>query len=261
MFGLFKKKTADIPNPSVPKPPVPTQLSVPDDHPLDQPFDHPMPDPSTSFSEDADLAEIQKAIDGVKTDDFEGPNAILDERDTGEHNDMMSNFDLEEPEQVQQTIGPVKAIPKAPEVKQEAKFRSSYEMPELSKPSVQFKPVEQEEPEEKEEMELPSFDEDLPAEQQKALPKSYNLTNMPDPENVSVKKQAFSIYINVKDYGRIFKEIKYIDTFSKRCYRTVLRLKDLSGNQTKLYQRFHADLTYINERLTLMDTIFFEQNG
>jgi len=75
------------------------------------------------------------------------------------------------------------------------------------------------------------------------------------------KPAGFGIYIDIRDYEKIFKEIRYIDSFSKRCFKAVLNLRDISGNQNKLIERFQNDLNYINERLTFMDQAFFEQNG
>ena len=289
MLNLFKKKKKEVnqANDDVPLPPAPPAPSknladealshVPDDHPLDQPLQEKAGlEPKTNLADDHELEAIQKAINQVgeqhSAERLDKPEETLktpnfDSEDSDNSGETLKNIEEPEDEKKDTYMEGDFVVPDIPEEMAEKIPDSLQEdkeedLQETSTP-VQFTDNDSDEQnpsfeeESSEEDDLPSFEEEPAGPQQ-----GYDLQSLPDTENVSTKPTApFGIYVDLRDYEKIFKEIRFIDSFSKKCFRTVLKLRDISGNQNKLIDKFHADLAYINERLTFMDSTFFEPKG
>lgn len=263
MLSLFKKKKkeaskrndfADLPEPPAPVGEFREEPSsrIPDDHPLDQPFEHSKKDstPSTNLADDPELDEIRKAVDRVgraspPTLETASEHKEQDQDDTlaqrYQHmeDEALLALDAESFEQEEQSSKPPEPQP-----------------PQFT-PSSSLKKQAPSEAEPQEPEELPHFDERPTLKPSPGKP--YTLHSLPDVEDIPPLPSGTGIYVDLRDYEAIFKEIKYVNEFSHRCFRTVLKLTDLSGNQNNLLEKFHDDLAYVNERLTYMDMTFFEQ--
>lgn len=296
MLGIFKKKKKEKTKDDfgVPMPPTPPSVGmladdglphIPDDHPLDQPIHHPQTNPSTNFSQDPELQEIQNAINQAGKEDVspsigglddhgnakkfqngldipdiseQDDDAKTSENDTGFFEGDFIKQDV--PEEIDDEIDSGEIPFKKEQYEQEEEADNGEAEEEENAEDEDYSSyTDSEISEGEEEMDLPEFPEkNIRAEQYKP----YTLKSIPNPDELPRKPaKSFGIYVDLNDYEKIFKEIRYIDSFSKRCFRTVLKLRDISGNQNKLIDKFQSDLSYINERLSFMDTTFFEPNG
>jgi hypothetical protein len=68
------------------------------------------------------------------------------------------------------------------------------------------------------------------------------------------------LFIDARDYERLLKETIIIDALAKRTTKRLMKIKDVSANQSKLLEKYHADLSYINEKLDHIDRVLFEQH-
>ncbi|RJQ17325.1 hypothetical protein C4573_04710 [Candidatus Woesearchaeota archaeon] len=102
-------------------------------------------------------------------------------------------------------------------------------------------------------------------EQSFEQPAEPDLDQLPEFDTVPITAQPkkemneFNMFIDIRDYGKVFRDIKNINALTQKSFTTVLRIKDISGNMNKLYQKYHDDLAFINDRLTYMDTTLFER--
>ncbi len=278
MLGLFKsKKKEKTQSGSIPMPPSPPKMApdgkpaIPDDHPLDKAIDHDIANPTTNFADDKDLKDIQSAIDDAgSTEEIEPPEFEPEQPEDSEVQDSDDDsLQMPEPENGEEED---KDFFEGDFVKQELPEDIRGELSSDDAPEEQPSEIpaynkagkgrqqtksqyEQEDSliEEDEDMDLPGF-----AGQDFSSSKPYTLETLPEDASIKTRPGDFGIFVDISDYEKIFKEIRYIDSFSKRCFRTVLKLKDISGNQNKLIDKFQADLSYINERLSFMDATFFE---
>jgi hypothetical protein len=106
---------------------------------------------------------------------------------------------------------------------------------------------------------------DLPAFGNIATGVTKGLQNIPTKQNqflpsfeVRETKSKEQLYIDARDYEKLLREINSIDIVAKRTSKELMKLKDVSGNENKLLEKYHADLTYINEKLAYIDTVLFE---
>lgn len=98
-------------------------------------------------------------------------------------------------------------------------------------------------------------------ETEKRLP-SYTYETMPKVDDFVARRKGrpLEIFVSAADYAKMFYEIRNIDNLAKHSFKTVMKIKDISGNQNNLLSKYHADLDFINERLAYIDGVLFESD-
>lgn len=97
--------------------------------------------------------------------------------------------------------------------------------------------------------ELPSFEKIQPVKQDNFLP-SFGIRET---------KSNEQLFIDARDYEKLLREINSVDLVAKRTVKELMKIKDVSGNEAKLFAKYHADLEYINSKLAYIDSVLFEQ--
>ncbi|MEM4259950.1 MAG: hypothetical protein QXG00_01830 [Candidatus Woesearchaeota archaeon] len=94
---------------------------------------------------------------------------------------------------------------------------------------------------------LPSFDKIKQVKQDTFLPAF----------EIRETKSNEQLFIDARDYEKLLKEINAIDILARRTVKELMKIKDVSGNETKLFTKYHAELVYINDKLAYIDSVLF----
>ncbi len=297
-FGFLKKPkqgqdTASTPGPSVDEPPVPTPPHVPeppvpkDKVSLDKldkldapelPFQQPQQFQSGTGQDDTDwsAAAPEPAPEPTLPDAPLEPRLDIDDL----HKSLDSPQDTQDffsaqpavsepqfspiPEQDDSDEQQMPISPEAP-VQQQAPVADTNPTPTSQSGQgdelPEFEPQEIKPQETAQEDVRPQMFSEATPRQEEHLP-SYTFENMPKADDFVRRrqKQPLEIFVSANDYARMFYEIKDIDNLAKHSFKTVMKIKDISGNQNNLLTRYHANLDFINERLAYIDGVLFEND-